>query len=71
MGRLRIARTIDERCAILQDRFEVMFYRDLNNYEIYGFFNSWESKETGEIGPLLQPDETHDMWVKAYYVFSQ
>lgn len=67
-GRLRMARAIDERCAILRDRFEATFYRDLKSYEGYGFFNSWESKETEETGPLLQPDETHDMWLKAYYV---
>lgn len=70
-GRLRMVRAMDERCAILRDRFEVMFYRDLKSYQGYGFFNSWESKETGETGPLLQPDETHDMWVKAYYVILQ
>ena len=66
-----MARTTDERCAILRDRFEATFNRGLKNNEGYGFFNSWESNETGEIGPLLQPYETHDMWVKAYYIFSQ
>ncbi|MCJ1258679.1 hypothetical protein MMC24_006512 [Lignoscripta atroalba] len=64
---LRMARTMDERCAMLRDRFKATFYQDLNSYEGYGFFNSWELKETGEVGPLLQPCETRELWVKAYY----
>lgn len=66
IGRLRMARTMDERCAILRDRFQATFYRDLKDYKGYGFFNSWESKETGEVGPLLQPNETIAIWRKAY-----
>ena len=69
--RLRMARTMDERCAILRDRFKASFYQDLRNYKDYGFFNSWESTETGEVGPLLQSDEMIDIWTKAYYCFSQ
>ena len=71
IGRLRMARTMDERCAMLRDRFNAKFYRDLKDYEGYGFFNSWGWKETGEVGPLLQPDETRKIWVKAYYSVGQ
>ena len=67
MGRLRMARTMDERCAILRDRLRGKFYEDLKDYEGYGFFNSWESKTAGEVGPLLQPHETSDLWVEAHY----
>ena len=71
IGRLRMARTMDERCGILRDRFKATFYSDLKTYEGYGFFNSWESRETGEVGSLLQPGETKDLWSRAYYSFSQ
>ena len=70
MGRLRMARTMDERCGILRDRFKATFYSDLEVYEGYGFCNSWESRQTGEVGPLLQPEETRDLWREAYYGFS-
>jgi len=71
IGRLRMARTMDERCAIVRDRFKATFYRNLKNYQGYGFFNSWESKESGEKGPLLHLDESIDIWRKAYYSFLQ
>jgi hypothetical protein len=66
IGRLRMARTMDERCTILGDRFKAKVYTDLKNYKGYGFFNSWETKEIVEVGPLLQPYETRDIWTKAY-----
>lgn len=71
LGQLRMARTMDERCAILRDRFKAIFHRDLKSYNGYRFLNSWESKVTGEIGPLLRPNETIEIWRKAYYSFSQ
>ena len=70
-GRLRMARTMDERCAMLRDLFEATFYSDLKDYKGYGFFNSWESKETGEVGPLLQPDETRELWAKSLHRIDQ
>ena len=32
-ARLRMARTMDERCTILRDRFQGTFYKDLESYE--------------------------------------
>lgn len=64
-ARLRMARTMDERCVILRDRFKATFYEDVKDYKGYAFLNSWDMKETGEVGPLLQPDETMDLWYKA------
>lgn len=66
MGWLRMARSMDERCALLQNRIKATLYRDLTDYWGYGFFNSWTTKETGEVGrPLFQPDETRAMWRNA------
>ena len=67
MGRVRMARTMDERCAILRDRLRAKFYEDLRDYHGYGFFNSWESKTTGEVGPLLEPNETKKLWLDKCY----
>lgn len=64
-GRLRMARTMDERCIILRDRFKATFYEYVKDYKGHAFLNSWETKETGETGPLLQPDETLDLWYNA------
>ncbi|KAI4247153.1 MAG: hypothetical protein LQ352_006204 [Teloschistes flavicans] len=66
LGRLRMTRTMDERCTMLRHRFRGTFYPDLKTYRGYGFFNAWEEKELGEVGPLLHPDETRDIWHKAY-----
>lgn len=64
-ARLRMARTMDERCVILRDRFKATFYEFVKDYKGHAFLNSWETKEIGETGPLLQPDETLDIWYKA------
>ena len=61
-GRLQMARTMDERCAILRDRFKATFFEYVKDYKGYAFLNSWETKDTGEVGPLLQPDETIRLW---------
>lgn len=37
LGQLRMARTMDERCAILRDRFKAIFHRDLKSYNGYRF----------------------------------
>lgn len=65
VARLRMARTMDERCLILRDRFKATFYRYVKDYKGHAFLNSWETKETGETGPLLRPDETLDLWYNA------
>jgi len=59
---LRLARTMDERCALLRDHYQGRFYEDLDSYEGYAFLKSWATKNTGEIGPLLQADETARIW---------
>jgi len=64
-GRLWMARTMDERCAILRDRFKATFHKDMKDYKGYAFLNSWETKEVGEVGPLLQPEETIRLWSEA------
>ena len=66
-GRLVMARTMDERCGLLRERFRGVFYEDLRDYAGFGFFNAWGSKATGEVGPLLRPDETVDLWRETYY----
>ncbi len=66
--RLRMARTMDERCAILRDRFKATFHENLKAYEGYGFFDGWNSGETGEVQPLLQPG---DIYSKACSSLSQ
>lgn len=64
-ARLRMARTMDERCVILRDRFKATFYGYVKDYKGHAFLNSWETKETGETGSLLQPEETLDLWYNA------
>lgn len=61
-GRMRMARTMDERCSILRDHFSSTFYSDLEHYNGHAFLNSWQTKETGEVGALLQVDETFELW---------
>lgn len=64
-ARLQMARAIDERCAILRDRFKAIFLKDSKDYEGYAFLNSWKKKDTGEVGPLLQPAESIRLWEEA------
>jgi hypothetical protein len=66
---LRMARTMDERCTLMKDRFQPKFYEYLNDYKGYTFLNSWETKDTGEVGPLLHPEETVRLWTAAYCSF--
>lgn len=61
-ARLRMARTMDERCKILRERFRAKFYPSLKFYDGHTFLNSWDTKETGEVGPLLHPEETARRW---------
>ena len=66
-GRLKMVRTMDERCEMLRTRFKAKFYEDLGReYNGYGFFYAWEDKVRkkgkGEVGKLLSPEETADLW---------
>lgn len=71
-ARVRMARTMDERCTILRNRFQATFYSSLAKYEGYAFLKSWDEKVAkkeegggqidGEVGPLLQPEETVSLW---------
>lgn len=67
VGRLKMARTMDERAALLRDRFNARHYGNIGEFEGYGFFNCCETKEEGEVGPLLLPHETRELWKRAYY----
>ncbi|KAL8747441.1 MAG: hypothetical protein Q9190_000702 [Brigantiaea leucoxantha] len=69
-GQLRMARTMDERCEMLRARFRARFYRDLDReYNGYGFFHAWGDKARmmgrGEVGRLLSPKETIELWSRA------
>ena len=57
-----MARIMDGRRAILRDRSKATFYGYVKDYKWYAFLNSWETKDTGEVGPLLQLDETIRLW---------
>ena len=59
---LRMARTMDERSTLLRERFQAEWYADFESYCGVGFLNSWQSKQTGEVGPLLLPDESVQLW---------
>ena len=67
LGKLRMARTMDERCMLLRDRFQAAFYSNVEDYQGYAFLNSWAAKTTGEVGALLQPQETATLYWDAYY----
>lgn len=69
-GRLRMVRTMDERCEMLRARFRARFYGDLEReYDGYGFFYAWGEEERmmgrGEVGRLLSPKETVELWNRA------
>jgi hypothetical protein len=62
-ARYRMARSMDERCTLLRNLFNAVFYEDVKQFNCdCGFLNSWETKETGEAGPLLLPHETEQLW---------
>ncbi len=67
VGFLKMARTMDERSEILRNKFMATFYRDVTEFEGYGFFKCWATKVTGEVGPLLSPKQTYELWNDAYY----
>jgi hypothetical protein len=51
-ARLMLASTMDDKCRILREHFDAKFYHQVEEYEGYGFLNSWDTKETGKVGPL-------------------
>jgi len=67
VGRLKMARTMDERAALLRDRFGARHYGDIGEFEGYGYFNCWETKDEGEVGPLFLPQKTRELWERASY----
>ena len=42
LARLKLARTMDERCQVLRERFRAKFYCDVSEYERYAFLRAWE-----------------------------
>lgn len=67
LARVNLARTMDERCAILKEKFRAKFYRTLNDYEGQGFLRAWEWKTTGEVDRnLLTPQETVEQWRESF-----
>lgn len=69
LARVKLARSMDERCRILRDRFRGRFYASLDHYEGYAFLRAWEWKQTGEAGlKLMTPEETIQHWKESYRV---
>ena len=67
LARVKLARTMDERCQILRDRFNAKFYNDISDYQGRAFIRAWEWKTTGEAGQvLLTPEETIKQWRNSF-----
>lgn len=67
LARVKLARTMDERCQILRDTFRAKFYYDVSEYEGYAFLRAWEWKFTGEVGrTMLTPQETYRQWCDSF-----
>ena len=65
LARVYLARSMDERCEILQKYFEAKFYKKLEDYEGPAFLRSGEWKQTEESGPtMLTDEETFELWRK-------
>jgi hypothetical protein len=47
-----LACKMDEKCNIPRKHFNAKFYKQVEEYEGYGFLISWKTKEIGEVGPL-------------------
>ena len=64
LARVRMARTMDERCQLLRDHFRGEFYASLDKYEGgYTFLRAWDWKQTGEADRvMLTPQETKQQW---------
>ncbi|KAI1843513.1 hypothetical protein JX266_010339 [Neoarthrinium moseri] len=48
-----LARTMDEKCAILQ-RLGARHYQNIEQYDGVACVNAWETKTSGEVGPLVK-----------------
>lgn len=51
--RLKLCRTMDERCELLKGKFRARWYRNVEDYKGVGCLNAWRWKETGEVGNLV------------------
>jgi hypothetical protein len=66
MAGINLARSMDERCRILRDRFRGKFYESVNDYKGYAFLTAWQWKWTGEVSKnLLTPQETTREWIES------
>lgn len=60
--RLMLCTTMDEKAAILMERFEGKLWNSVEEYDGNAFIGCWESKNSGEVGDLLQTwPETRSM----------
>lgn len=65
LARVRLARTMDERCFLLKTLYGATFYQKLEDYKGQGFLRAWEWKRGGEVGDLLMPEETRERWFES------
>ncbi|GIZ48741.1 hypothetical protein CKM354_001179100 [Cercospora kikuchii] len=65
LARVRLARTMDERCHLLKTLYGATFYEKLEDYQGRGFLRAWEWKRGGEVGDLLMPEETRERWFES------
>lgn len=66
LGRVNLARTMDQRCQILKDVFRGKFYAHLDEYEGFAFLKAWKWKTTGEVSRLLTPEQTTQEWIASF-----
>jgi hypothetical protein len=52
IARLKLVRTMDEKCQVLRTRFGAKWYESIAQYEGAACLNAWEWKKTGEVGNL-------------------
>ncbi|PPJ56863.1 hypothetical protein CBER1_09990 [Cercospora berteroae] len=65
LARVRLARTMDERCHLLKTLYGATFYQKLEDYNGQGFLTAWEWKRGGEVGDLLMPEQTRERWFES------
>lgn len=54
LGLIQMASTMDERCELLSQRYCGKFFERAEDYTGDAFIDSWRTKTTGEVGPLVQ-----------------
>jgi hypothetical protein len=64
-SRLQMARSMDERSAVMRKHFNAKFYNSIEEYEGHAFLKAWQENNNGEVGPRLQADETKSLWNEA------